>query len=56
MNTLLPNSTKNGSRPAIALAELKKHIRTLITREATDASVVSCSLNGDARPMTKTGA
>lgn len=45
MNTLLPNPTKNGGRPAIALAELRQHIRTLITLEATDAPVISCYLN-----------
>lgn len=45
MNTLLPNPTKNGGRPAIALAELKQHIRTLITLEATDDLVISCYLN-----------
>ena len=47
MNTLLPNPTKNGGRPAIAVAELKQHIRTLITLEATDAPVISCYLTID---------
>ena len=45
MNTLLLKPTKNEGRPAIALAQLKKHIRNLITLEATDAPLVSCYVN-----------
>lgn len=45
MNTLLHNPKKYIGRPAIALTELKKHIRTLITLETTDAPMISCYLN-----------
>lgn len=45
MNTALLRTTPNGGPPAIALANLKKHLRTLITLEATDDLVISCYLN-----------
>jgi len=45
MKSLVVDPMKNGERPAIALAELSRHIRTLITLAATDAPVVSCYLN-----------
>ncbi|MBI4623186.1 MAG: hypothetical protein HY736_08210 [Verrucomicrobia bacterium] len=45
MNTVLHPPTRNKDHPAIALAELRKHIRTLITLKATDAPVISFYLN-----------
>lgn len=48
MNTLVHERTEIDGRKALELAELKQHIRTLITLEATDAPVISCYLNLEA--------
>lgn len=45
MNTQLLIRKKSDHHPVVALHELKRHIRTLITLEATEAPVISCYLN-----------
>ncbi len=45
MKSLLLDPTNNDSHSSLALAELKQHIRKLITLEATDAPVISFYLN-----------
>ena len=45
MTTPLFGQTRNEGRNAMELADLKRHIRTLITLEETNAPVISCYLN-----------
>ena len=52
---LLLGQTKHEGHKAMTLAELRQHIRTLITLGATDAPVISCYLDLEANPPEASG-
>ena len=55
MTTLLHGQTKPEARNAVTLAELKQHIRALITLGATETLVISCYLDLETNPPAASG-